>query len=113
MSEERMIGVKFTPNEELLEAMEEAHRHPNTTDEREYLCEVCGKKETLTEAVAYESGWDYPPFIGLWGVVSPRTCPNCTIEHTAYWHVLREGTENIPPNHMVTIKRIMAEREGR
>ena len=109
MSEERMIGVKFTPNDELMEKMEEAHRHPNTVDEREYLCEVCGKKETLTEEAAYRAGWDYPPFIGLWAVVSPRTCPNCGIEQTAYWHVLREGTENIPANHMATIRRIMAE----
>jgi hypothetical protein len=110
MDDERMIGVKFTPSDELMDKIVEAHRHPNTVDEREYLCEVCGRKEVLTEDVAYEAGWDYPPFIGLWGVVSPRTCPDCGIEGTAYWHVLREGTENIPANHLATIKRIMAER---
>jgi hypothetical protein len=108
--EEPTIGVRFTPGQELMQSMQEHLLHPNTTDEREYLCEVCGKRETLTEDVAYTTGWDYPPFIGLWGVVSPRTCPDCGIEGTAYWHVLREGTENIPANHMVTIQRIMAER---
>ena len=110
MSEPEFVGVKFTPDDELMEQMVEAHNHPNTVDEREYLCEVCGQKDTLTEDAAHQAGWDYPPFIGLWGVVSPRTCPNCTIEKTAYWHILREGTQNLPEKHMATIHRIMEER---
>jgi len=79
---------------------------------REYLCEVCEKTETLTETEAYEAGWDYPPFIGNWGIVSPRTCPNCTIEHTAYWHIITKGTHNLPEKHVATVQRILAEHDS-
>lgn len=49
-----------------------------------YICEVCGKEEWLTPDEAFEKGWDYPPFIGEFGVVSPRTCPDCPTEETAW-----------------------------
>ena len=107
---EEMIGVKFTPSDELMTTLLDAKNHLDAEGKHVYLCEVCDRTETLTEEEAYQNGWDYPPFIGLWGVVSPRTCPECGIEGTAYWHILREGTENIPPHHLVTIKRIMEER---
>ena len=41
-----------------------------------YICEVCGKVKILTTDEAFEKGWDHPPFIGEFGVVSPRTCPD-------------------------------------
>jgi hypothetical protein len=42
--------------------------------------------------------------------VSPRTCPNCTIEGTAYWHIMTKGTtEPLPERHAKTITRILAE----
>lgn len=82
-----------------------------TPDETmEYHCEVCDRKEVLTEAEAYQAGWDYPPFVGLWGVVSPRTCPDCLIDQTAYWHVLTVGSEGLSEKHRATITRILGER---
>jgi hypothetical protein len=77
----------------------------------EYVCEVCGRVEELTEKDAYDTGWDYPPFIGLWGVVSPRTCggPTCSVEKTAYWAVLND-TE-LSEHHRATITRILQEVE--
>lgn len=74
-----------------------------------YICEVCGREDDLPENVAYEIGWDYPPFIGIWGVVSPRTCPNCGIEETAYWAILTGKGERLSEKHMATITRILEE----
>jgi hypothetical protein len=75
-----------------------------------YICEVCDAEAELEEEEAYKLGWDYPPFIGIWGIVSPRTCPNCTIEGTAYWHIMTKGTtEPLPERHAKTITRILAE----
>ena len=36
-----------------------------------YICEVCGKTAVLTQDEAYQSVWDYPPFMGTYGIVSP------------------------------------------
>lgn len=80
-----------------------------TETTREYLCEVCGKRETLTEADAYQNGWDYPPFIGIWGVVSPRTCPSCPMTDTAYWTLIMQGQEHLTDKQRETITRIIAE----
>ena len=49
-----------------------------------YICEVCGKVEIHTTDEEFEKGWDFPPFIGEFGVVSPRTCPECPMEETAW-----------------------------
>ena len=51
---------------------------------KKYTCEVCGRTEILTEEEAYRKGWDYPPFMGTYGVVSPRTCPDCMMMDTAW-----------------------------
>ena len=48
-----------------------------------YVCEVCGKTEIMTPEEAYQEGWDYPPFMGSYGVVSARTCPRCPMMKTA------------------------------
>lgn len=37
-----------------------------------HVCEVCGKTEDLTSEQGFEQGWDYPPRMGIFGVVSPR-----------------------------------------
>jgi len=58
-----------------------------------HWCEVCGKRELLSSAEAYEAGWDFPPRMGAWGVISPRTCPNCTIEKTLWWALAMEKAE--------------------
>lgn len=79
-----------------------------------YECEACGRVDESTEEEAYQAGWDYPPFIGAWGIISPRTCPNCTVEKTAYWFLMMRAPEDqgpIPEQHVTTIKRILAEKE--
>lgn len=76
----------------------------------EYECEVCGLKQELSEAVAYESGWDYPPFVGAWGIISPRTCPNCVMTDTAWWWIMHNRGEPLPENHQRTVARIQDER---
>lgn len=78
-----------------------------------YECETCGRIDECTEEEAYQMGWDYPPFIGVWGIVSPRTCPGCGIDTTAYWFLTNRKAEDqgpIPERHMLTLKRIMAEK---
>lgn len=103
--------VQFTETDEpFIEESLKHQKNPDTTTINEYICEVCGKVENLTEKDAFESGWDYPPFMGIWGVVSPRTCGDCLIDKTAYWHLLTKGSEDIPEHHMTTIKRILEER---
>lgn len=48
-------------------------------------CEVCETTELLTPEEAYQAGWDYPPKMGEWGVISPRTCGGCGIDRTLWW----------------------------
>lgn len=83
------------------------------TNLHEFECETCGKKETLTDEQAYQQGWDYPPFIGQWGVVSPRTCSACLIDTTAYWAIVTtKGPVDISAldeRHQRTLKRIAME----
>ena len=49
-----------------------------------HICEVCGRTELLTPQEAYQAGWDYPPGMGSFGIVSARTCPNCSIFDTVW-----------------------------
>ena len=60
-----------------------------------HICEVCGKKEILTPEEAYEKGWDYPPKIGFYGIVSPRTCGDCSVIDTLWW-AIRKNNLRIP-----------------
>ena len=49
-----------------------------------HICEVCGRTENLTPQEAFDEGWDYPPRMGSFGIVSPRTCPDCSMMDTAW-----------------------------
>ena len=49
-----------------------------------HICEVCGRRELLTPQEGYEAGWDYPPIMGSFRTISPRTCPNCRAIDTAW-----------------------------
>lgn len=86
------------------------------TEEKRYvhICEVCGKTEVLTPMEAHMSGWDYPPMMGSFGVVSPRTCGNCTINHTLWWALVADHKKPSELNEaqMETLKRILAEPES-
>jgi hypothetical protein len=52
-----------------------------------HICEACGLDQIMTPDEAYQAGWDYPPRMGVFGVLSPRTCPNCTIDKTLWWAI--------------------------
>jgi len=83
------------------------------TDLHTYQCEVCDKQEELTEQQAFDQGWDYPPFIGAWTVVGPRTCGSCPIDKTVWWelainHAMPEDLNN---QQISTIERIIHEKD--
>ena len=79
-----------------------------------YTCEVCGKTAVLTQEEAYQFGWDYPPFMGAYGVVSPRTCPDCLMMETAWAALmLREiPYEELTDRQKEAIQRINREPEN-
>lgn len=77
-----------------------------------HICEVCGKTEVLTPEEAFELGWDYPPYLSPFGVVSPRTCADCSIDRTLYW-ALQTGKiknlEDLSEKQKETLNRIQNE----
>ncbi len=76
-----------------------------------HICEVCGKTEILTPQEAFDLGWDYPPMMGRFGVLSPRTCPNCNMMDTVWAEVTLMGKkpEDLTEKQQKTILRIIAE----
>jgi hypothetical protein len=101
-------AAEFAMSEEHMAALMAAQENLDEVRINRYECEACGVVDELTEEQAYTAGWDYPPFIGLWGVVSPRTCPNCLIDKTAYWAVLTRA--ELTEKHQATIRRILGEK---
>lgn len=96
--------------EELLESMK--------TRPFWHYCEVCGKKEFITDEEAFVSGWDYPPKMGLFRMLGPRTCGNCQMEDTLFWKI--QTSRKLPivneaklnENELVTWRRIKGEPES-
>lgn len=76
-------------------------------DTRTYECEACGRVDELTEEAAFEAGWDYPPFIGQWGTVSPRTCGDCGVDRTAWWALVTG--KHLTDHQLRTVERITQE----
>ena len=76
-----------------------------------HWCESCGCEESLTSDDAYEAGWDFPPRMGTWGVVSPRTCPKCPMRQTAWWAMAIEkrGFDELTPQELKALGRILDE----
>ncbi|MBB3752520.1 hypothetical protein FHT44_005032 [Mycolicibacterium sp. BK634] len=73
-----------------------------------HICEVCGKDEILTPEEAFEDGWDYPPRMGAFGVISARTCGDCLINQTVWWAVM-QGQNQFTPEQMAVVERIRNE----
>lgn len=75
------------------------------------ICEVCGKEEILTEEGIFLKGWDYPPCMGTYGIVSPRTCPECPISKTLWWDLVqnKKSLQQLSEKQRETLKRIMQE----
>ncbi len=80
------------------------------SDEQQYIhiCEACGKTETLTPEAAFQDGWDYPPRMGEFGVVSPRTCGSCGIDTTLWWRMIA-GHKDLTDDEKVVLDRILTE----
>ncbi|KUP22052.1 hypothetical protein AWJ19_21315 [Paenibacillus sp. DMB5] len=79
-----------------------------------HVCEVCGKEEILTPKQAYNQGWDYPPGMGQFKIVSPRTCGDCGINGTLWWALNMEGQQpaNLNKKQLRTLERILQEPES-
>ena len=75
------------------------------------ICEVCGRKEILTPQEAFDQGWDYPPMMGHFGVLSPRTCPNCNMMDTVWAAITMLGkrAEDLTDEQQQVIVRIVSE----
>lgn len=79
-----------------------------------HYCEVCGKKELLTAEEAHKQGWDYPPTIGKFGFLSPRTCGDCKLTDTLFWKITTGGMhvvveDALSPSEAITWNRIKNE----
>ncbi len=83
-----------------------------------HYCEVCGKKEFITDEDAFNSGWDYPPKIGFFGMLGPRTCGNCQMKDTLYWKIQTSGRlpivieGELSNKELITWRRIKGEPES-
>lgn len=73
-----------------------------------HICESCGVEKVLTPAEAWNDGWDYPPMMGVFGIVSPRTCGKCDITTTLWWRIInsKKGT----PYTLTDADRVVYER---
>ena len=72
------------------------------------------KKRHLTPEEAFNEGWDYPPRMGAFTVLSPRTCGECSITDTLWWKLVTDknnehNMNNFTDEEKKTLKRIMAE----
>ena len=79
-----------------------------------HICEVCGKRETLTPKEGFEQGWDYAPYMYPFKVISPRTCGNCGIDETVWFEIAvkHKTFESLSEKQKETVKRICNEPES-
>lgn len=54
---------------------------------------------------AFEAGWDYPPKIGTFGLLGPRTCGNCLLTDTLFFRVYQQ-------ENSIVIERNLTEKEA-
>jgi hypothetical protein len=76
-----------------------------------HICEVCGLEQVPTPEAAFDAGWHHPPRMGMFGVISPRTCPNCLIKHTIWWALAMDHytPDMLSPGQRATVDRILGE----
>lgn len=79
-----------------------------------HVCEVCGRDEVLNTEVAFNEGWDYPPRLGAFGIVSPRTCGRCSINDTVWWALMvdKVSVDDLDSKQKATLERILSEPES-
>ena len=111
--EAEMIKAEDARREEKEKLIESMKKRPFW-----HYCEVCGKKEYITAEQAYMSGWDYPPHIGMFGVLSPRTCGNCSDMDTLWAKIMGIGKSktfsesDLNDSDRKTLQRIKGEPES-
>lgn len=78
-----------------------------------HICESCGRTEILDEERAFDDGWDYPPRMGAFGVISPRTCPDCSITTTVWWALAAKHATlaDLTDHQRTVVARIIGEPE--
>ncbi len=107
-------GKRIQEEEEERKKRKELIESMNTRSFWHY-CEVCGKREFITAQDAFDRGWDYPPRIGHFGLLGPRTCGSCGITDTLYWKINAPGRlpvvlkEELTPEELITWERIKKE----
>lgn len=76
-----------------------------------HICEVCGRSEIMTPDESFEDGWDYPPRMGTFGIISPRICGSCPIQKTVWWALTcdKKDINELPYKQKETIERIIRE----
>jgi len=79
-----------------------------------HICEVCNKVELLTSKEGFYLGWDYPPRLGVFGIISPRTCADYEVENTLWFQVevLNIPIEQLSLRYRQTMQRILEEPES-
>ncbi len=82
-----------------------------------HYCEVCGAKVFCTAQEAFDAGWDYPPKIGLFGFLGPRTCGRCSVTETLFFKVQQQKIpivfeEALTEKELQTWQRIKEEPES-
>lgn len=106
----RMEEEKAQKRTELLESMKKRKFW--------HYCEVCGKKEYMTAKEAFDAGWDYPPDMGYFGLLGPRTCGDCLLKDTLFWKIHTEGglpivlEDCLSPEELIVWRRIKGEPES-
>lgn len=76
-----------------------------------HICEVCQKTVDMTSTEGFNEGWDYPPSMGAFGVVSPRTCGDCLVDKTLWWALTLGSVtvDKLTETQLETLRRIQAE----
>ena len=79
-----------------------------------HTCEVCGQEEIVSVEEGFNNGWNYPPRVGTFSVVSPRTCGNCAIDQTLWWEIVvkKAPKDKLTPKQIKTLERILKEPES-
>ena len=80
-----------------------------------HICEVCLKDEILSPDQAYEAGWDYPPKMGVFGIISPRICPGCLMEDSVWWALMMMpggSADALTERQRAAVARMLAEPES-
>lgn len=76
-----------------------------------HICEVCGIEVILTPTEAFKAGWDYPPKMGTFGAIGPRTCGECGIDQTVWWALMtvHSSAEDLTDQQKAVLARILSE----